>query len=136
MMKKTLFLVALMLCAAQLCTAQSLKFNLYGGKASDGYVQVARDAAYSDSLGYGYEENRDGAPASFSVKLPEGSYKVSVTLGDPEGTSKTSIRAEQRRLVLEGCTTAKGEIVRKVDEKNLVEELFKEIDSIVNEEEK
>ncbi len=35
-----------------------------------------------------------------------------------------------------GLVFRKGEIVRKVDEKNLVEELFKEIDSIVNEEEK
>ncbi len=35
-----------------------------------------------------------------------------------------------------GLVFRKGEIIRKVDEKNLVEELFKEIDSIVNEEEK
>lgn len=35
-----------------------------------------------------------------------------------------------------GLVFRRGEIIRKVDEKNLVEELFKEIDSIVNEEEK
>ncbi len=113
MMKKTLSLIALTLCAAQLCAGQSLKFNLCTDKTADGYMQVAAGDFYSDDIGYGYEKGGDGAPASFSVKLPEGSYKVSVTLGDPEGTSKTSIRAEQRRLVLEGCTTSKGEIVRK-----------------------
>lgn len=84
MMKKTATLAALIVCAAQLCAAQSLKFNLSGDKSADGYVQVSQGATYSEARGYGYEEGRDGtsAPASFSVKIPEGSYKVTVTLGD------------------------------------------------------
>lgn len=94
-----------MVCAAQICAGQIWKFDLYGEEPG----------IYTETKGYGYEEGHDGksAPASFSVKVPEGSYKVTVTIGDPHGTSKTSVRAEQRRLVVDGCTTAKGEIVSR-----------------------
>lgn len=34
------------------------------------------------------------APIRFSVKLPEGNYQVTVYLGDPMGTSRTTVKAE------------------------------------------
>ncbi|HEU4387220.1 MAG TPA: rhamnogalacturonan acetylesterase, partial [Blastocatellia bacterium] len=47
-------------------------------------------------------------PFYFSVALPEGNYKVTVTLGDPKGESATTIKAELRRLMVEEARTAPG----------------------------
>ena len=96
------------------------KFDFGTGAAKAGYVKVQPDTAYTDARGYGIEP---GAPAKavdrgstggqkgdfitsdkpivFSVAAPEGSYQVTVTLGDPQGESKTTIKAELRRLMVE-----------------------------------
>jgi lysophospholipase L1-like esterase len=85
---------------------------------------------YSAERGFGFEPRstvsavaRSGDPAAagkhgfvtsdrpflFSVAVPEGNYDVTVTLGDPEGESVTTVKAESRRLMLERVATAKGE---------------------------
>ena len=48
------------------------------------------------------------SPFLFSVKLPEGNYKVTMTFGDAEGESTTTVKAEMRRLMLEKVYTANG----------------------------
>ena len=48
-------------------------------------------------------------PFLFSVKLPEGNYRVTVTLGDASGRSNNTVKAEMRRLMLEKVETNKGE---------------------------
>jgi lysophospholipase L1-like esterase len=53
-------------------------------------------------------------PFYFSVKLPEGNYDVKIILGDKEGTSATTVRAECRRLFFQNIKTKKGEIVEKI----------------------
>ncbi|HEX8201915.1 MAG TPA: rhamnogalacturonan acetylesterase, partial [Isosphaeraceae bacterium] len=53
------------------------------------------------------------APFSFSVALPEGNYRVTVTLGDSAGASRTTVRAESRRLMLERVATAAGEFTTR-----------------------
>jgi len=53
-------------------------------------------------------------PFYFSVKLPEGNYRVTVTLGDPCGESVTTIKAELRRLMLEQIRTRRGELATRV----------------------
>jgi lysophospholipase L1-like esterase len=83
---------------------------------------------YSDDLGYGFEPgaqltavHRGGGdplrddfitsdtPFYFSVKVPEeGNYKVTVTLGDREAESVTTVKAELRRLMLERVRLAPG----------------------------
>src|SRR5207237_9119949 len=45
----------------------------------------------------------------FSVKVPEGNYRVTVTLGDAAGESTTTVKAELRRLMLENVKTAAGQ---------------------------
>ena len=46
--------------------------------------------AYTDQTGYGYDRNTEAGtkgqkqPMFFSVKVPEGDYKVTVTLGSKE----------------------------------------------------
>lgn len=114
-----------------------IRFDFGGGVVAEGFIGVSAKTLYSDQLGYGFEEGaqpvetirapkkkkavvdslaydfitaQGEAPFRFSVKLPEGNYKVTVTLGDKEGTSKTTVKAETRRLMLESITTAKGEV--------------------------
>jgi lysophospholipase L1-like esterase len=42
-----------------------------------------------------------GAPSSYSVELPEGNYRVTVVLGSADEETATTIKAEDRRLMLE-----------------------------------
>ena len=48
-------------------------------------------------------------PFYFSAAVPEGNYRVTVELGDPEGESTTTIKAELRRLMVEKVHTARGQ---------------------------
>ena len=114
---------------AAMAQAQTCRFDFGSAVAAEGYTAVSAHTLYSDALGFGFEPGytpsevvrkkgtaltRDfvtlADPFRFSVKLPEGNYKVTLTLGDPEGTSRTTVKSEIRRLMLEGVETAKGEI--------------------------
>jgi hypothetical protein len=98
-----------------------LKFA-FGGDLNDGTLtHVAPTAAYSAERGYGFEPGAavqllepegvtSATPFFFSVKVPEGNYRVTVTLGDRNGASATTIRAESRRLMVERAATATGEL--------------------------
>jgi lysophospholipase L1-like esterase len=106
----------------------SFKFDFGSGKVEPGYIQILPAIVYDKKLGYGFEPNMhitavvrggDGALCNdfctsdksflFSVKLPEGNYRVTVTLGDSSGESTTTIKAELRRLMLEKVHTESGE---------------------------
>ncbi len=108
------------------------KFDFGEGNAAKGYTKVTPGTKFSYSLGYGFNEtaelrsvNRKGnniltsdyitanKPFYFSVKLPDGNYDVKIFLGDKQGTSATTVRAENRRLFLQNIRTKKGEIVEK-----------------------
>lgn len=116
---------------------KALRFDFGGGEVAEGYVGVSASDIYSEEIGYGFEKgssvketirmpkrkrksldalrydfvgSADGGAFRFSVRLPEGNYKVKVTFGDKSGASKTTVRAENRRLMLENIETAKGEI--------------------------
>jgi lysophospholipase L1-like esterase len=92
-----------------------LNFDFGAGK--QGYTQVAATAAYGN-LGYGFEPGADvhaggnccasDRPFLFSIALPEGNYKVTVTLGDQKAPSTTTVKAELRRLMLEKIHTDAG----------------------------
>ena len=53
--------------------------------------------------------DKQGSPFYYSAELPDGNYRVSVTLGDRKRAAKTSVRAECRRLMVEETATKKGE---------------------------
>ena len=104
--------------SATLCAQTSFKFDFSGGQAKSGWIQVSPANFYSAGTGFGFEpgakmtfENRgvpsltSTSPFYFSVKLPEGNYRVTALLD--EG-SVTTIKAELRRLMLEHAQTAKG----------------------------
>jgi lysophospholipase L1-like esterase len=103
-------------------------FSFVPGASAAGAVSVAPDAVYSAAAGFGFEPgskvtavDRPGKggfitgdkPIYFSVALPEGNYRVTVTLGDPSGASVTTVKAELRRLMLQRIRTAGGEVVTR-----------------------
>src|ERR1041384_3439973 len=114
--------------AAQAQTKQkSWKFDFGPGKVARGYTQVLATTIYSKEQGYGFEPgatvqciDRGGhdqlrsdlctsdKPFYFSVALPEGNYNVTVTFGDPESETATTVKAELRRLMLEKVLTTRG----------------------------
>jgi lysophospholipase L1-like esterase len=101
------------------------RFDFGSGKVAAGYTQVLPSQKYEASRGYGFEEGsvverveRGGyvtsaKPFFFSVAVPEGNYRVTVRLGDREGESRTTVKAELRRLMLEGVRTARGQFVTR-----------------------
>lgn len=93
------------------------KFDFRPGKAAKGFTPVTPTAAYSSTLGYGYEPGSVGAapgrPVLFSVALPEGNYNVTVTLGDAKEASSTTIKAESRHLMLEKVETTAGKFATR-----------------------
>src|SRR5258708_178307 len=98
----------------------AFKFTFSPGNAEPGYIQVSPSTIYSKETGYGFDPKSNVSavdcggpdalrggyvtsdkPIFFSVKLPEGNYKVTVTLGDAAGESTTTVKSEMRRLSLE-----------------------------------
>ncbi|MBH8567380.1 hypothetical protein KB206_00675 [Microvirga sp. STS02] len=128
-----LTIAAVMLLAAAAAAQSpktSFKFDFGPGKPAAGYQQVLPTATYSDATGYGFDfgttvtgVDRGGKdalkgdfvtskqPFYFSVKLPEGNYNVTVTLGDTQGPSSTFLKAESRRLLLETTATRPGQLL-------------------------
>ena len=121
-----------------------LKFDFGPGNVASGYTQVVAGKTYSKELGYGFEPGaniscfarggRDALrsdlctsdkPFYFSVALPEGNYTVTVTLGDSEAATVTTIKAELRRLMLEKVETAKGKFATRSFTVNLRTPLIK-----------
>ncbi len=95
--------------------AQSFKFDFTGSKSpKSGFTAVDASSLYSSERGYGYDFGRswDGkgnSPFFFSVDVPDGNYKVTVTLGSKADKGNTTVRAEGRRMFVSNCSTAKGE---------------------------
>ncbi|HVU39353.1 MAG TPA: GDSL-type esterase/lipase family protein [Opitutales bacterium] len=129
-MKKFLLLAGLALGSAVVSAADtptSFKFQFAPGKVAPGYTQVKPDLAYNATTGYGFEPGANitavdrggddplhagyvtsGNLFLFSVAVPEGNYKVTLTLGDAKEDSTTTVKAEARRLMLEHVHTDAG----------------------------
>lgn len=110
----------------------SFKFDFGPGKAPEGFTSVTADTVYSAERGYGFDLGskpvdvaRSGDPLTdgfvttaesplfFSVKVPEGNYRITVTLGDATGESHTTIRAEAGHLLAADISTASGKFTTR-----------------------
>ncbi len=98
-MKKTMF--ALFVMIPTFAFAQSFDFDL-----------TKEQPVYNDQNGFGYDvlpvPNRKmpTEPFYFSVKVPDGNYRVKVVLGGKKG-GNTTVRAEGRRLLMDNILTPK-----------------------------
>ncbi|MGD0840784.1 MAG: rhamnogalacturonan acetylesterase [Candidatus Acidiferrales bacterium] len=114
----------------------SLNFSFGPQTAAPGATQVLATTVYSADHQFGFElgaqincvdrsasaSTQSNAPRGFctsdkpfffSVSVPEGDYDVTFVLGDPQGESLTTVKAESRRLLLEALQTASGEIATR-----------------------
>jgi lysophospholipase L1-like esterase len=128
--------VASLAIGAGSCRAQSaatrFRFDFGPGNVEPGYTQVVPATIYHNDRGYGFDPgstvmgvDRGGSdalrgdfctsdrPFLFSIDLPEGNYNVRVILGDREGESATTVKAESRRLMLERVKTRRGEFASR-----------------------
>ena len=108
------------------------RFDFGPGKVAKGYTQVLSADLYSKEKGYGFDFDskatgedyggknflsadlvKSNKPFYFSVAVPEGNYKITVTLGDAKNAALTTIKAESRRLMLEDVKTVAGQSLSK-----------------------
>lgn len=101
-------------------TAISSEFVFGKEDVENSKISLVSKLSYTNDLGYGFDFNTfskvtfndDGFislnPVYFSVQLPEGNYKVTVALGSKAYASKTTIKAESRRLMLNQIEVAKS----------------------------
>ena len=130
MMKKLLYVLAAALTISVASHAQTYRFDFGSAEAAEGFQAVTSAMTYDAERGYGFEPSSapidvvrkkgsdltkdfvtSTSPILFSVKLPEGNYKVTLTLGDTQGTSCTTVKSEVRRLMKESLSTGKGEVM-------------------------
>jgi lysophospholipase L1-like esterase len=68
---------------------------------------------YNDEAGYGYDllpapdKKKPSEPFYFSVKVPDGNYRVKVVIGGKKN-GNTTVRAEGRRLLMDNILTPKA----------------------------
>lgn len=98
--------------------AQPQTFLFSGHQTFDhNHHQVDPQQVYSTSLGYGFDLsttiNKSEKPFYFSIQVPPGNYRVSITFGDESVASSNTVKAESRRLYVQNLITAPGEFVTK-----------------------
>ncbi len=109
----------------------TFKFDLGGKRVGSGFIPVTSTSKFDKKTGYGFMDISDlksvdnggnaltgdfitsHKPFYFSVVIPEGNYDITLNLGDTKGISETTVRVENRRLMMNDVKTKKGEIVEK-----------------------
>ncbi|MBD8083354.1 rhamnogalacturonan acetylesterase [Chryseobacterium caseinilyticum] len=109
----------------------SFRFDFGTDRTENGFIPITSTSKFDKKIGYGFMDisglksvdNGGNAltgdfitsekPFYFSVAIPEGNYNIILNLGDTEGNSETTVRVENRRLMLNDIKTKKGEIIEK-----------------------
>ena len=117
MNKMKLLLSIIFAINALFSSAQIFKFDFTPDKkVQDDYAKVTPATLFTSEQGYGYDlqpawDGKSDKPFFFSVNVPDGNYKVTVTLGSKDAAGNTTVRAESRRLFIENLPTKKGELI-------------------------
>ena len=109
------------------------RFDFGSDQTNPGWTAVTKKSVYSAEKGFGLIPSGEMEPGNnaglvkpnadylsskkpfyFTVDLPEGHYRVLITLGGSAEGSSTTLKAESRRLLFENVKTASGETVRKM----------------------
>lgn len=97
--------------------AQHYKFDFTPDKSTkEGYIKITPGSVFFGQSNYGYDllpapDGKSKKPFFFSVHVPDGNYKVTVTLGSKKEAGSTTVRGESRRLFIENLPTRKNELV-------------------------
>ncbi len=113
-------------------TPTNYKFDFGPGATAKGFTKITSEEAYSKEKGYGFDfgskvtgVDRGGkdelrgdliksdSPFYFSIAVPEGNYKITITMGDAKEAAQSTVKAESRRLMLEDVKTAAGKYATK-----------------------
>ena len=100
--------------------AQTFRFGT--GETKNGEVRILEGEMYDKERRCGFEPGasvrisndgfcRSDKPFYFSVSLPERNYLVTLVFGNSTSESNTTVKAELRRLALEGIQTPKGGVI-------------------------
>ena len=115
-MKLTSFLLVLVAGLAPVTSAmaQSYCFKFNSTKKSDAGIAITPDSDYPNNRSFSDDllpppEAQSNPPYFPSVNVPDGNYRVTVTLGSKKKAGVTTVRGESRRLFLENVATRKGE---------------------------
>ena len=130
-MKNLISLLAVFFCATIFAQQTSFKFDFGGDRVENGFIPINATSKFDKKVGYGFMDISglksvdnggnaligdfitSGKPFYFSVAIPEGNYNVTLNLGGSKESSETTVRVENRRLMLNDIKTKKGEIVEK-----------------------
>jgi len=111
-------IIAALTIASPVAHAQTDFKFVFGGKPERGWTRISPTNLYSIATGYGFEPGADVSapdggnyiasdkPFYFSIKVPEGNYKVTALFGDGTNQSVVTVKAELRRLMLEKVPVA------------------------------
>ena len=109
----------------------TFKFDFGSDRTEKGFIPITPASKFDHKIGYGFMDisalksvDHGGSalkgdfitsdkPFYFSVVLPEGNYDIKLNLGDTKGTSETTVRVENRRLMLNDEKTKQGETIEK-----------------------
>jgi lysophospholipase L1-like esterase len=130
-MKNWISLLTVLFCATIFAQQTTFKFDFGGERVEKGFIPINSNSKFDKKTSYGFMDisglksvdNGENAltgdfitsekPFYFSVAIPEGNYNIKLNLGDSKGSSETTVRVENRRLMLNDIKTKKGEIVEK-----------------------
>jgi lysophospholipase L1-like esterase len=91
-------------------------FNFTESAPPDSY-HVTPTMEYDPVRGYGFDldthPSSDNSPFYFSVKVPQGNYRVTIEFGHPTLSSSNTVKAESRRLYIEEAATNPREFIRR-----------------------
>jgi hypothetical protein len=130
-MQMTIILTGLWITSLSQAASPAYHFDFGSGPLAAGYKQILPDTLYHETSGYGLidanglsafaavgdDHKLDGlisdTPYYFAVGVPEGNYRVTVTLGHPRQSTDTTVKAELRRLMLHQIQTEPGQWVEE-----------------------
>ncbi|KEZ18874.1 Lysophospholipase L1-like esterase precursor [Sphingobium yanoikuyae] len=96
-------LALILMAGSSIAAPQS--FDLSSGSAT-------RQTPYQAG-GLGMEPGSTDDDFLFSVAVPDGTYRVTLKLGDRKAAGETTVKAEARRLMLRNVATRKGQFVER-----------------------
>lgn len=130
-MKNGFSFLIVLVCSILFGQQTTFKFDFGGNRVEKDFIPITSTSKFDKKIGYGFMDisrlksvdNGGNAltgdfitsdkPFYFSVAIPEGNYDIKLNLGDTKGSSETTVRVENRRLMLNDIKTKQGEIVEK-----------------------